>query len=89
MDERLNVNLNLNYNGEQDDVFFAPPFFAREIVSLDSFALLNLAASYRYNDRISVYGRIENLLDDNYEEVLGFQNTGIGAYAGVRLNFSP
>jgi vitamin B12 transporter len=89
MENKANINLNVNYNGKQDDFFFAPPFFARETVSLESFTLVNVAASYKYSDLITVYGRIENLLDDNYEEVLGFQGTGIGAFAGIKINIYP
>lgn len=88
-DNRVNVNLNVNYNGKQSDFFFAPPFFAREIVSLESHALVNIAGSYKFNDLITLYGRIENLLDDSYEEVLGFQGTGLGAFAGIKINISP
>jgi vitamin B12 transporter len=89
LENKANINLNVNYNGKQDDFFFAPPFFARETVSLDSFTLVNLAASYKFSDLITLYGRIENLLDDNYEEVLGFQGSGIGAFGGIKINISP
>jgi len=89
LNNRANFNLNVNYNGKQDDFLFAPPFFLRETVSLDSFTLVNVSASYKYSEMITIYGRIENLLDDNYEEVLGFQGTGLGAFAGIRMNINP
>jgi vitamin B12 transporter len=89
LENKANLNLNINYNGKQDDFFFAPPFFARETVSLDSFTLVNVTASYKYSDLITIYGRIENLLDDNYEEVLGFQGTGIGAFGGIKIKIYP
>ena len=88
LNNRANLNLNLNYNGKQDDFFFAPPFFTQQTVSLKSFTLIDVAASYKFSERLTVYGRLENLLDDTYEEVLGFQGTGIAAYAGIKLNFS-
>ena len=43
----------------------------KAIVSLDAFALVNVAANYKVTDQVSIYGRIENLLDENYEEVFG------------------
>lgn len=89
LDGRANLNLNVNYNGKQDDFLFAPPFFSRQTVNLDSFALLNIAGAYRVNEWFSIYARVENLLDDDYEEILGFQAPGRAGYAGVRMEFSP
>ena len=89
MDDRAQLDLNVNYNGKQDDFFFPPPLFGRQTVQLDSFALVNLAASYRLNKNISLYGRLENMLDENYEEVLGFQSPGFAAFAGVKIQINP
>jgi len=33
---------------------------------------------------VEVFGRIENLLDKDYQEVLGYSSPGIGAFVGVR-----
>ena len=85
LDNRAMLNLSVNYNGKQDDFFFPPPLFAQQTVSLNSFTLVNVAGSYQLNDRLSLYARVENLLDDTYEEILGFRAIGIAAYAGVRL----
>ena len=89
LDNKANINLNINYNGEQDDFFFQPPFFTQVRVTLDSFTLVSLSGSYQINQHISLYGRIENLLDEEYEEVFGFQTLGIGVFAGVRFALQP
>ena len=82
---RANVNLGVTYTGERDDVFF-PPFPAdSEVVSLDSYTLVNLAASYRFGGGTELYGRIENMFDEDYEDIYGFSNPGIGAFAGLRI----
>ena len=84
---RANVNVGLVFTGERDDIFF-PPFPAEsEVVTLDSYSLFNLAASYRVTGRAELYGRIENLLDEDYEDIYGFSNPGIGAFAGLRMTF--
>ena len=36
---------------------------------------------------ISVFGRVENLLGEDYEEVFSFVGSGRAAYGGVRLSF--
>ena len=84
MDSRGNINLNLSYTGDQYDTFF-PPGAAGQRVKLDSYTLVNLAASYQATDRVRVYGRIENLFDENYEDVIGFSTPGIGAFIGVQV----
>ena len=34
---------------------------------------------------MEVYGRVENALDQRYEEVSGYNTLGIAAFAGVRV----
>lgn len=51
----------------------------------DSYWLINLAGSYRASDRWRLFGRIDNLLDEEYEEVVGFRSTDIAGYAGAEL----
>ena len=34
-------------------------------------------------DRLSLFGRVENLLDETYEDVFGFRASGVSAYIGV------
>lgn len=56
-------------------------------VTLDPYWLVNVAASYRIAPGVEVFGRVENLLDANYQEVYGFETAGISAYAGVRFTY--
>jgi vitamin B12 transporter len=87
-DQRGNVNLNINYNGEQLDNFFPPPFFAAEQVELDGFTVVDLAASWKLTDSLELTGRLSNLFDEDYEEILGFARPGRAVYAGLRGRFS-
>ena len=82
---RGTLNLNVNYNGSQLDNIFPPPFFAPVSLTLDSYVLVDLAAAWRLNRNFEVYGRVTNLLDEHYEEVVGFSRPGIGVYAGIRV----
>ena len=47
----------------------------------------NLLGAYRVNRQIELFGRIENLLDRDYEDPDGFQQPGIAGYAGVRVRY--
>ncbi|MDP2323754.1 MAG: TonB-dependent receptor [Gammaproteobacteria bacterium] len=87
-DRKADLNLNLTYIGHQDDLFFevAPPY-GTQTIDLNSYYLVSLAASYRLTEQAQVYARVENLLDENYEDVYGYNTPGVGAYAGLRLRF--
>ncbi|MGI9259323.1 MAG: TonB-dependent receptor plug domain-containing protein [Gammaproteobacteria bacterium] len=82
---RTNINLNVSYNGSQDDVAFPPWPQPPERVRLDGYTLVGLAASYQLTPAVQLIGRIENLLDEDYEDVVGFNTPGVGAYFGVRV----
>ena len=87
LDDRANLNLGIDYTGEQRDIQFSNFFATSSAVTLDDFVLLGVAGSYRLTDNIKLTARLENLLDQDYQEVLGFDAPGIGAYVGVRTTF--
>jgi vitamin B12 transporter len=80
-----NINLNIQYNGPmQDNEFnFSTP---TDRVDLPSFTLVTLAGAYNLDKSVQLFARIENLLDQDYEEVWSAQSPGIGVFAGVRLS---
>ena len=87
LDNRGNLNLNLNYNGSQQDVFYSPVSYTLERVELDAYTVLDLAGSWKLTQSLELTARISNLLDKEYEEVLGFVRPGRAVYAGLRGRF--
>lgn len=79
--------LTVRYNGKQNDLAFTDPSFVPVLVELPSFTLVNLNAAWRLNDHVELFGRIENLLDQSYQEVFSFEAAGRAAYGGLRLRF--
>ncbi len=82
-DGRGTFNLATIYNGEMKDDNFAT--FPATRVTLDDYVLVNAALSYKVDPRMELFVRGENLLDQDYEEVSGFNTRGLTAYAGVRI----
>jgi len=80
-----NVNLGLVYVGKREDLDYSA--FPARRVELDEYHLVNLAASYDISKNIQVYGRIENLADESYEEVKGYGKPGISVFGGLKLSF--
>jgi hypothetical protein len=56
-------------------------------LTANGYTLVNLAASYDLGNGLSAYGRIDNLFDRRYQNPIGFQQPGLGVYAGVRFAF--
>lgn len=86
LDGRLELNANLSYTGARNDDFY-PPTFIRETVELGAYTLVSVAATWRVDDATRIYTRVDNLFDTSYEDVYGYNTPGIGAYAGLRLDF--
>lgn len=87
LEGKANVNLGVVHNGRQRDFAFDASTFARSSVPLKAYTLVNVAASYKVLENAELYGRIENLFDRTYEEVLTYNSPGRAAYGGVRVSF--
>ncbi|CAN5862288.1 TonB-dependent receptor [soil metagenome] len=79
------VVLGVLWVGNRDDLDFA--VFPSERVTLDAYTLTRVAASWDVTEAVRVFGRIENLFDSEYEEVLDFGTAGRSAHLGV--SFRP
>ncbi len=69
----------LRYNGAESEGPFGE--------DVDSWIRLDLAAQYAFSETIEIYGRIENVFDEQYQQISGFGAPGVSAYGGVRLSF--
>ena len=54
---------------------------------LDGYARLDLRASLPINEHLEIYGRIDNVTDEEYATVYGYSTYGRSAYGGVRVRF--
>jgi vitamin B12 transporter len=83
---RGSANLGVIYNGSMTDTAFqnGPPFGSQTVV-LDSYWLVNAAVSYKLEQGVEVFGRVENALDARYQEVFGYDAAPITAFAGIKL----
>ena len=53
----------------------------------DDYAIVRLFGDYQISEGIKLFGRIENLMDEDYEEVDGYPALGRAVYAGLRFSF--
>lgn len=85
--DRGGVTLVARYNGGQDDLAFTDPSFVPVRVRLDDYTLVNLNGDVALTERLALFGRVENLLDQTYEEVFSFVSPGRSASIGLRARF--
>ncbi|HKL26655.1 MAG TPA: TonB-dependent receptor [Desulfuromonadales bacterium] len=78
---RAVCNLEILYVGEREDLVFP------DVVTLDSYTLVNLSAVLPLTGYLKLTGRVENLFDENYEEVSGYGTPGLAGYLGAKLTF--
>jgi len=78
----LNLDATLLVTGPQADI--GRESGIRE--KIGGYTVLNLAASYKLTETWSLFGRIENATDTDYQSPDGFLRPGIGAYGGVKVN---
>ncbi|MDF1806052.1 MAG: TonB-dependent receptor [Hyphomonas sp.] len=68
----------VRYNGEEANT---------DGSKLDSWTRVDLTGSYDLNETVEIYGRIENLLDEEYQQILGYGTPGLSGSVGVRLRY--
>ncbi len=56
-------------------------------VEAEDFVVLRMVADWQVTEAWSVYGRIENLLDESYASAAGYPALGRTAYLGARYSF--
>jgi vitamin B12 transporter len=50
-----------------------------------SYKIFNLAANYKIDENVTLFGRIDNLFNEHYQNPIGFERPGFGIFGGIRL----
>ncbi len=84
--DAASATLVVRHNGATPDVVFDTNFREGR-VQLDDYTLVNLNARVKLADGINAFARVENLLDQEYEQVFSFVSPGRSAVLGVEARF--
>ncbi|NWF52745.1 MAG: TonB-dependent receptor [Nitrospirae bacterium] len=74
------ANLDVIYVGKRDDLV---PYERGEV---DDYTLINLSTSYNISKNIQLFGRVENLLDREYEDVWGYGTARFSLFGGIKVS---
>jgi len=82
--EEGDVMLNARYSSSRKDVDINLPF---GLVYVKSFTTIDLSTNYKITPNLTLYSRLDNLLDKRYEEVFAYGAPGMSLYAGVKAQY--
>lgn len=77
----VQINLGVTYNSDMVDTNFG----TGASVAIDPYTLVRLGASWQATDQVELYTRIENLTDESYQEVFGYDAAPQAVYVGLRF----
>lgn len=82
-----NASLSVNglYVGERTDSYYDASMFEFVNTDLDEYFVLNVAGSYNITPGVELMARIDNVLDEDYEESAGYGTPGLSAYGGFKI----
>jgi len=80
--DKGSVYLRVLYTGQRRDWM---PYPASGIAG--GYTLVNIAARYNITKEIQLTGRIENLLNRQYQEIQGYGTPGFSMYGGIKVAF--
>ena len=75
------------YFSREDAMFGPPPSYSKIQVDQEDYFVVDLHADWQVTEHVSLFARVENLLDEEYDSVLGYPALGRAAYVGARLSF--
>lgn len=78
---KANASLSVNHIMDYTDQV------AGSVIDMPDYTVVNVSASYDVTDTLQGYVRVENLMDEDYETIKGFNTGGRQMFAGVRASF--
>jgi vitamin B12 transporter len=55
----------------------------------NGYTIVNLAGTYDFGHGMKAFARIDNLLDRQYQNPIGFRRPGLGVIGGLEVQFGP
>lgn len=86
----LEIHVNGSFVSDQKFYYHADPTDNRQLIaekrSLDDFLLLNAKVTYDFNKHYQIFGAVENLLNEDYQELYLSPAPGIRGWIGLKIS---
>lgn len=83
INDEITFNTSLKYVGKRDDKDFS--FYPAKRITMSDYSIVNLSLTYKLFSYLEIYGRVENLFNKDYEEVLYYGTLGRTFYIGCNV----
>jgi len=81
--DRIDLAFDLIYTSTREDSYYIN--FASQRVTLNSYLLFNSSFSFDLNPAIKLFLRMNNILNQQYELIKGYQTPGLSVFGGIKL----
>jgi vitamin B12 transporter len=83
---KTNLILNFRYSDKRDDTYFKPDFTSEQVI-LEAYSLLEISANRELiENKLTAFASIGNLLNEEFEEIYGYNTKGRNYTLGIKLN---
>jgi len=76
-----------SWNGQYVTGLYDENLVTGNIERVDDFFTADMKVSYQFNDKLQLFGSVENMFDKEYEMVPGYPMPGRSFYSGVKISF--
>ena len=80
-DRKANLNISLDHIGKRRDIDFR----SGNRVTLDEYTRVDMALTYQLHKSVKMFVQLRNVLDEEYEDVFGFETEEFSGYAGLEI----
>ena len=85
--QELTLSANLRWVKDFVDVVFDNTTFQNARVALDDYQVVDINARYQVNKKLTVFARVENLFDKQYQDLANFYTAGDTPHIGITYQF--
>lgn len=86
LSKQTQMSLSYQYNDEREDTFYNSSTFENEIVTLESYGLLDFYVSHSIlKNKLLFFANVTNILNEDYQELFGYSTRGRGVNLGFNL----
>jgi len=83
--KKTHLSLNTTYIGKREDIKYVD--WIPQRIDLKPYIKVDLSASHNLDKNFRIFGKVENLFNEEYEEVYGYATAGVSFYVGIEANF--
>ena len=77
----------VRYVGKRRDNWFDSNTFLSTPVKMPSYTVARIGAAWKFNDHVEVFGRVENICNRKYMDVMDYGTERIGFFGGITASF--